>query len=253
MRIRYGHAIALSILVAAGAVYAGTRHLLSTGAAKRASPAASEAAVRCPPGLIDNREGSAITALPQCEGRSGDWYEFQDKASRTSMVFLPLGDTPDTPGAGRAVHAFGSCENTTRSDSVWGAGIGFDLSNPSHDPKGKKPYDALGRGFKGLRFKARAGISDTTRGAVRVVSVRFPDINTDPIGGRCTTCWDDYRYSVNLDTTWRTYTILWSDLVHVGNGDPNRPFAANAIFSVHWRFLPSDVFDLHVDDVEFVR
>jgi hypothetical protein len=254
MRIQLGHKIGLSVLVLAVAAYFAAHYILSTRSLAHAAEAGIEVSGGCASGLIDNRESTAdATALPECEGRAGDWYKFHDKAGSTSMVFLPNGDGPGAGESKRAVHGFGACENAKRSDSIWGAGIGFDLNNPGHDPNGKKPYDAAGRGFKGVRFKARVGVSDTTRGAVRVVSVRFPDVNTDPLGGRCKACWDDYMYSINLHSDWRTYTILWSDLVHVGTGEPERPFAADAIFSVNWRFLPSDVFDLYLDDVEFVR
>lgn len=203
----------------------------------------------CPEGLVDDMEHSSDGSLPKCEGRSGNWYNFFDEGTETIQEFQQNA-SPGALGRGHAVRCNGACENNKRTDKIWGAGFGFDLNNPSNDPKGKQGYDASGRGYRGLRFKARLG--DTT-GATTVVSVRFTDINTDPVGGRCKTCWDDYSYAINLGPQWRSYTIYWNDLVHVGNGVPNAPFASDAIFSVHWRFYPSDAYDIFVDDVEFVR
>jgi hypothetical protein len=255
MKMKYGTATIFTLTVVVGASYAGVRRYSrsdSNGVVEAAEATHPSAANPCPPGLIDSRDAATTPALPQCEDRVGDWYEFHDQAPKTAMVF-DSGDTPGVGGKGRAVHALGSCENATRSATVWGAGFGFDLNNPDRSPQKKRPYDALAHGFRGIRFKARAGVSETTEGAVRVVSVRFPDVNTDPLGGHCVSCWDDFSYSINLDTKWRSYTILWNDLVSQGTGLPARPFAANAIFAVHWRFLPGDVINVYIDDVEFVH
>ena len=214
---------------------------------------APAAGAECEPGLIDDFEQQLGGRLPKCEGRDGNWYTYNDGVTGTQQVPAPGTIMPTEPAGagapGSAIHSFGTTAAGDFSDGRWGAGIGVDLSNPGVAAE-KKPYDALARGYRGLRFRARMGDAQRVE---PIVIVRFPDVNSDPVGGRCgKDCYHDYQIQLRLTTEWLTYTVLWSQLT-IASDKGGAPFAADAITAIHWYYLPGTPFDLYLDDLEFVR
>ena len=210
----------------------------------------------CTPGLIDNMEQPLGGVLPPCEGRVSAWYTFNDGNPQTVQTPPPgqLFSSYATPGANGSAHSirtYGSCAPSSAGTNIWGAGVGFDLDNPGATATSKIGYTAASRGYGGIKFSARLG---ETAGANPVVSLHFPDANTDPSGGQCSGsgCYDDYVASITLTPSWNQYTIYWTQLTHTGWGIPNLPFASNGIMSVQWHFAPGMIFDIYIDDVAFV-
>jgi hypothetical protein len=208
----------------------------------------------CAPGNIDTMEAALEGRLPSCEDRVGAWYTFNDQASGTVQSPRPGGigrpyATPGANGTGHAIRTFGTCAPGIASPTLWGAGIGFDLNNPDGSAEHKRPYAALARGYRGIRFAAKVGKTGNTM----QVAVRFPDVNTDPAAGRCSTCYDDYGAVVHLTNNWNCYTILWAQVTRAGHGVPNVAFDPDGLIAVQWRFEPGQVFDLYLDDVAFAR
>ena len=126
----------------------------------------------CPAGLIDDFEADDEGRLPACEGRVGTWYAFND--GQPGTVQAPYPGKPFAhvvPGLGEpgfALRTRGTCQLGQPSDKIWGAGIAFDLNNPSGQASEKQGYDALARGFVGLRFKARLGEDPGATNVLRV-------------------------------------------------------------------------------------
>jgi hypothetical protein len=215
--------------------------------------AAAPALERCSARRIDDFEHEFSGELPRCEGRVGSWYTFNDHAQGTKQIPAagsPVHHVPSlSDGRGMVLRTHGYCQAGTPSGTLWGAGIGVDLNNPGRRTLEKGHYDAAQRGFRGLRFRARLG---ETAGATAEVALRVPDINSDPAGGRCAKCFDDYEVVLELKPTWNVYTIRWEQLQRAPGGDP-QPFAADAIMGIQWRFKPGDMFDLYLDDIHFIR
>lgn len=203
-------------------------------------------------GLIDDFEQNANGELPQWEGRAGCWYTFNDGAGTTQTpVPLPTGSICSfpysTPGhaSDNAVRTYGEA-----TSGGW-AGMGFDLDCPSNNAAQKQPYDALGRGYGGLTFWARLG---DTAGAATTVRLTLPDRYTDPAGGVCTTCNDNWYVPILLTSAWQKYSIHWTDsgLTRQGNGVPEYAFDPSGIMSVQFQFTAGYAFDIWVDDLAFV-
>jgi hypothetical protein len=209
----------------------------------------------CTTGLIDDME-SADCSIPQCEARIGGWYVFNDDASQqtgTTQWPTPGPGCTYPYGAGAAstygIHTYGYCETTAQIGLPYGAAVAVDLNNPGSTTATKLAYNASGRGYTGLRFWARREYSTSAS----TVYILISDVNTDPLGGKCTTnCYNDYRTYVTLSTSWQEYTIYWNQLTPSWSEAGKPAFAANAIYTIQWRFYPGDDFNLYVDNVEFV-
>jgi hypothetical protein len=207
----------------------------------------------CAAGVIDGFDVDRGGRLPECEGRLGGWYTFNDGQAGTRQMPAPGTPVPlVVPGGDRdglALRTRGTCQLGEPSPTLWGAGIAFDLDNPIGKSDSKRGYDAAGRGFLGIRFKARVG---DDAGASNVLTLRVPDLNTDPSAKRCSTCYDDYQKSLRLSRDWKEYRVLWSELTRGGFGVPSAALATNELVAVQFRFNPGESFDLYLDDVAFI-
>jgi hypothetical protein len=248
-----GEADVTVVLTAVGPNPTGTGGQGGTGG----SAGAGGSPVVCTPGLIDNMEQPLGGVLPPCEGRVSGWYTFNDGAPQTVQTPAPgqpfsTYATPGANGSAHSIRTYGRCApSSATATNLWGAGVGFDLDNPGATATSKIGYTATSRGYGGIKFWARLG---ETAGANPVVSIHFPDANTDPSGGVCSGsgCYDDYFASFTLTPNWDQHTIYWTQLTHAGWGVPNLPFASNGIMSVQWHFATGTTFDMYIDDVAFV-
>ena len=114
------------------------------------------------------------------------------------------------------------------------------------DPVGM--YDASK--YKGVSFLAKVGEGSTT-----ALRFKIPDVNTEPKGGVCKECYNDFGIDFAATTEWTRYTVMFSDLKQGdGWGDPHPPgLDASKIFGMQWQTesVGKD-YDIWIDDVSFV-
>jgi hypothetical protein len=190
--------------------------------------------------VIDSLEDGNFV-IEAIGGRGGNWYPYGDGTGAASI------DVSLIPG-GRGESALGM--HTAGSGFMtWGSGIGLDLNNMGGGQGDKVPYDATA--YTGVTFWARAAADIT-------LTVVMPDKDTDAAGGICNqpegVCDHHYLKAVQVDTEWRRYTVLFTELTLESGGAPiPTAFAPDGIVSVQFRFNTGMVYDLWVDDVAFVR
>jgi hypothetical protein len=191
----------------------------------------------CPSGLIEDFEDGDAQILER-EGRSGTWYPEADDEGTTIAPdgeFEPVDGGAD--GSKRAAHLRGK---TADGKNVW-AGIGVNFANP------KRPYDASK--YSGIAFRARRG-----KAATPVVIVRVPDAQSDPEGGQCKECWNDFGARLELSTEWKTFVLPFDQLEQEsGWGEQKPELAVSKLFGLKFQVkAPSTAYDIWVDDIHFV-
>jgi endoglucanase len=194
----------------------------------------------CPPeAKIDDGEDGNNQVLIQ-DGRSGYVYTYVDPDGST---IDPAGGAQFnmTPGGANgsqfALHIGGQLS----SANIVYAAMGMNFT----DPKG--PYDASK--YKGISFFAKKGPGSTGK-----VRIKFPDRNTDPDGGVCGACSNDFGMQLSLSEEWQKFTVPFSALrQESGWGNPRpRSVTAEALYAV--QFQVSDKgrpFDIWIDDLAF--
>jgi endoglucanase len=192
-------------------------------------------------GLIDDGEDGNNGSLPN-GGRGGYWYTFKDKG--TTVVEPEAGAFGGTFAMSDGGHA-----------SSWGArfhgkigtgavvfsGLGVNFV----DPKGQ--YDASK--YTGVSFWAKRGENSTGK-----VRLKVPDANTDPEGGVCTECFNDFGADFNLTTEWKQYVVPFKTMRQMaGWGTPHKPHVTpEKLYGLQWQVqVPSANYDIWIDDVKF--
>jgi hypothetical protein len=204
----------------------------------------------CIPTLIDDMEQGLNGALIPCDGRDGAWYTYNDMCATSTQTPIPapgLGFPYAPEGANASTHSVRTYGSNCSVEGAWGAGIGFDLVNPTFGTTSKVAYDASR--YSGIQFWAKAGTTGTP-----YVVVRLPDRYTDPSGGVCTTtCYGDWSREITLTSSWAPYQIFWSgSLTRYTPNVPDSPFDPSGLMSVQFFFPPGYAFDIYIDDVEFI-
>src|SRR5690606_20495771 len=70
----------------------------------------------------------------------------------------------------------------------------------------------------GISFWAKAG-----PGSVTNIRLKIPDNNTDPDGGVCSECFNDFGMDINLTREWKHYIVRFKDLSQLpGWGMPKK-------------------------------
>jgi hypothetical protein len=121
-----------------------------------------------------------------------------------------------------------------------GVGLGFTESDA--------PLDAST--FRGIAFRAKRGPSGSPH-----VRVKIPDGNTDPRGGACTECYNDFGLTFQVTEEWVRYEVPFEQLKQEGGwGKPNPPSIDKAkLFGVQWQTTtPGATLDLYIDSVEIL-
>jgi hypothetical protein len=177
------------------------------------------------------------------EGRGGYWYTYTDKLG--TKVTPEPGDQGGTfamtPGGANgtkfAAHMVGEL---AKEQTVY-AGMGFGFV----DPKGE--YDASRYG--GISFWAKKSPESTTN-----VRLKLPDHATEPAGGLCKECFNDFGEYIELTNDWKKYTFDFSAMKQQsdwGNPRPER-IATKALYGI--QFQVDDFgrkFEIWVDELEF--
>jgi hypothetical protein len=201
-----------------------------------------------PPGdadLIDDLE-DGDDAIYEENGRIGGWYTFNDE---TAGVQQPPGTgfVPTEGGAGDSAYAAA----TTGSDfTEWGAGMAFDLNNPTAVgmPGERGPYDTSA--YRGIAFSARGTVP---------VRMAFETPGVVPVdrGGTCVpgpeeaaACDDTHGVSISLAEDWREFEIPFSQLRQGGWGQPVE-LDLTQVYAVTFVIAQDLEFDVAVDDVRF--
>lgn len=197
----------------------------------------------CPPseGMISDGEhqnqGNVI------KGRGGYWYTFLDKAgsSITPMPGDQGGTFSMTPGGANGTGHAARMHGQIGGGDVLYAGMGVNFV----DPKGQ--YDASA--YQGITFWGKKGAGSTGK-----VRLKVPDVNTDPDGGVCSECFNDFGMDLVFTDQWRQYIIPFRSMKQMkGWGNPLKsgiePSKLYAIqFQVNEKNAP---FDIWIDDIQF--
>jgi endoglucanase len=192
-------------------------------------------------GLIDDCEDNN-NQIALVGGRGGYWYTFSDDLGST--IDPPKGGTfPMTAGgangSGFAAHISGTI---AASGSPIYAGVGFNWVDP------KEKYDASK--FGGIAFWAKKGPG--SNGKIRI---KLPDANTDPQGGVCTACFNDFGADIELTEIWTEYVITWEaakQMPYWGNPTPPKIDSKQLYgFQVQVNKL-GQKYDVWIDDVSFI-
>lgn len=193
------------------------------------------------PLLIDDMEATFGHINDGC--RNGFWFTYNDGVDAGAqqpppgLTFLPTTLVPPRGASTMAARTSGSGHAF--------AGLGLNFNSP---PAGvTRTYDA----------SAYAGITFFAMGS-GIVSVLFPDRDTDPSGLVCATvdraqCNDHFGKTIALTSAWQQYTVLFTDLRQQGFGyPPPGGFDKSAVFGVLWQATGSASFDIWIDDLAFV-
>ncbi len=211
----------------------------TTGCLGVANASSAEAAglSECESGLIEDFEDGNHQLLER-EGRGGFWYLEADEEG-TSIE--PDGEfEPSDGGALGSLKAGHIAGKTAVGSNVW-AGMAVNLANP------KQPYDASK--YRAIAFYARRGKTGTSH-----IIVRVPDANTDPEGGVCKDCWNDFGAQLELTEQYRKYVLPFDELhQEPGWGEPQGEIDAKRLFGLKWQLKSAgQSYDIWVDDIRFV-
>lgn len=169
--------------------------------------------------------------------RDGDWYLVSDGTGSAQLGPKRITGEPRR-GSVFALHVAGS------GFSAWGAGAGIDL-HLDRIAKAKDSYDASR--YQGISFWARAE-------KPLVLSVVFPDENTEPRWKRCKVCNRHWYAKVPIRTYWERFDIEFDDLVLDGGAVPApKSLDAARLVSLQFRTEPGPAFDFWIDDLALLR
>jgi hypothetical protein len=169
----------------------------------------------------------AGTAHADCPVSLGGAYTYADE---TGTKIALDGSAP--------IHVQGQL--AAQGEVYGGVGLGFTESSA--------PYDASS--FRGIAFKAKRGPTGSPH-----VRVKIPDGNTDPRGGVCTECFNDFGLTFQVTEEWVRYEVPFEQLKQEGGwGKPNPPSIDKAkLYGVQWQTTtPGAVLDLYIDSVEIL-
>jgi endoglucanase len=214
------------------------------GGTTAAAPAGPQVGKDCGVnGLIDDGEDGNNQNLPN-DNRGGYWYTFKDHG--TTTVEPTAGEEGGTFAMSEGGHASqyaARFHGSVGTGSVVFSGMGTNLVDP------KDAYDASK--YAGISFWAKKGSAEST-GKVRL---KVPDVNTDPQGGVCTECFNDFGGDLNLTTEWKQYSFLWPKMKQEPDwGAPHKPHITPAkIYGVQFQVkVPRANYDIYIDDLKFI-
>lgn len=194
-----------------------------------------------PEALIEDGEDNNNQVIVQ-DGRAGYIYTYNDAEGTTI-----------TPAAGSDGGVFemtaGGVNNSgyalrmhgrVASAQVVYAGMGLNLTDP------KDTYDASK--YKGVSFYAKRGPNSSSK-----VRFKIPDVNTDPDGGQCTNCYNDFGLDIRLTEEWQKFTIPFSKLKQEPGWGSPRPsgVAVDKMYAIQFQTKWPGEYDFWVDDIAF--
>jgi len=215
------------------------------GGASAAAPAATTTVAvgkDCGPnGLIDDGEDGNNQNLPN-DNRGGYWYTFKDKG--TTTVEPTAGEEGGTFAMSEGGHDSqyaARYHGTIGTGAIVFSGMGMNFI----DPKGA--YDASK--YAGISFWAKKGADSTGK-----LRLKVPDSNTDPDGGVCTECFNDFGANIVLTNDWKLYSFPFKTMKQLPDwGAPHKPhITPSKIYGVQFQVnVPRSTYDIYIDDLKF--
>lgn len=187
-------------------------------------------------GLIDDFEdGDNRGLITPVTG--GYWYTYKDPSSQVS----PQGTFEVTAGGAHESTYAGRMHGQVGSQQYPYVGMGVSFTHP------KQAFDASC--CEGVRFWGKStgdGISD--------VRLKVGDWQTDPAGGACKECFNDFGAYLTFTETWQEFTIKFADMRQEPYwGEPKAALDTSAIYQIQWQVSQNGrPFDITVDDVQLV-
>jgi endoglucanase len=195
-----------------------------------------------PAGLIDDGEDGNNQNIVGAD-RGGYWYTFRDKKGTTvEPAAGEDGGTFTMSEGGHASKLAARYHGKIGTGAPLFAGMGMNFVDP------KAAYD--GSKFAGIAFWARRAEGSTPK-----VRLKVPDVDTDPEGGVCTECFNDFGGDLTLTTDWKLYVFPWTSMKQMpGWGNPRKPHIVPAkVYGVQFQVnVPSANYDIFVDDLRFI-
>ena len=195
-----------------------------------------------PEGLIDDGEDGNNQNLPN-DNRGGYWYTFRDKKGTTiEPVAGEDGGTFAMSEGGHGSQFAARYHGKIGTGAPLFGGMGMNFVDP------KAAYDASK--YAGISFWAKKGENSTGK-----VRLKVPDVNTDPEGGSCTECFNDFGGDLNLTTEWKQYLYPWKAMKQMpGWGNPRKPhITPSKIYGIQFQVnVPSANYDIYIDDLKFI-
>ena len=191
--------------------------------------------------LVDDGEDGNNQTLPNA-GRGGYWYTFKDKGATTVEPEAgAFGGTFSMSEGGHASSWGARFHGKIGTGAVVFSGLGVNFVDP------KAPYDASK--YTGVSFWAKRAENSTGK-----VRLKVPDTNTDPEGGVCTECFNDFGADFTLTTEWKQYVVPFKTTRQLGGwGAPRKPhLTPDKVYGLQWQVqVPSASYDIWIDDVTF--
>lgn len=203
--------------------------------------AQTEAGAACgPEALIEDGEDNNNQVIVQ-DGRAGYIYTYMDPEGTTisPKAGSEGGIFEMSPGGFNSAYAM-RMNGTIANAKIVYAGMGLNFTDP------KDLYD--GTKYKGISFYAKKG-----PGATNTVRVKIPDVNTDPDGGTCGNCYNDFGMDIKLTEEWQQFIIPFDRLKQEPGWGSPRPagLATDKMFALQFQVKKPGVYDVWVDDMAF--
>jgi len=177
------------------------------------------------------------------DNRGGYWYTFVDKVGST--VWPEAGEAGGTfspsEGGYNSKYAANFKGKIGTAAVVFGA-LGMNFQDP------KAPYDASK--YEGVTFFAKRGPNSTGK-----VRLKVPDANTDPEGGVCSECFNDFGSDLNLTEQWQRFVIPFREMKQMeGWGAPRKAHIdPSKIFGMQWQVnVQGADYDMWIDNLGFI-
>jgi endoglucanase len=194
-----------------------------------------------PNGLIDDGEDGNNQNLPN-DNRGGYWYTFKDHGTTTvEPVAGEEGGTFAMSEGGHDSQYAARYHGTIGTGSVVFSGLGMNFV----DPKGQ--YDASK--YAGIMFWGKKGPDSVAK-----VRLKVPDVNTDPDGGVCTECFDDFGGEMQFTNDWKLYVWPWKKMKQDPTwGAPHKPhITPSKLYGIQFQVnVPRSNYDIYIDDLKF--
>ena len=195
-----------------------------------------------PDGMLDDGEDGNNQNMAVGD-RGGYWYTFRDKKGTTiDPAAGEDGGTFAMSEGGHASQFAARFHGKIGTGAPLFGGMGMNFVDP------KAAYDASK--YAGIAFWAKRGETSTPK-----VRLKVPDANTDPDGGACTECFNDFGGDLTLTTDWKLYIYPWKSMKQMpGWGNPRKPHITPAkIYGIQFQVnVPSANYDIYVDDLKFI-
>jgi len=177
------------------------------------------------------------------DNRGGYWYTFVDKVGSTVWPEAGEAGGTFTPSEGgyNSKYAAEFKGKIGTAAIVFGA-VGMNFQDP------KAAYDASK--YEGVTFFAKRGPNSTGK-----VRLKIPDSNTDPEGGVCSECFNDFGTDLNLTEQWQRFVIPFRDMKQMeGWGAPRKTHIdATKIYGMQWQVnVQGADYDIFLDNVGFI-